>query len=493
MTGKNELFAIVHSLTKSECASVRTGLVESERGLELFNAIKKQKTPDNEALKRLFPDQGISAFRSMKSWVGSRIVEILILRKGVGEDIEISILVAGINFLIGKNILSKAEKQLEKAEKIVESREDFYRHLDLLDLKKELAVAKLSGKELRATLEAMSGLSKELYEKLKNRSEYEEIWDIIRALPRGASPEISQELAKIESNPLVKSPNCKSKKAKLIHLRIQQWIAKTKGRYVIAADFTEQLVNFLELNSELLEESKSMLLYWDSVFSWGIYLLQLKEFEKVLIPMAKMRKPSHGLEGKSEWLVWGKLRFLELWYLSQSRQFEEAKSLIGKIEKELPDLGVIPQNEYLSLISMSCTQLIILGEYKRAIIGLFQLLNPEIHRRADLLELSKVLILVCYYSLNSFETLDRELALNQRRKKKNRYGKRFGFVMNFLSKTVKIPLSERKIEEKVFLKQIREQEITIGAQNYFDWQTWILSQIEGRRMMDIYLTQRSSI
>lgn len=486
MSGKNELFAIVHSLSKSECARVRSILKKSELGISLFNAVVKQEKPDNEALKKLFPDQGLSAFRSMKSWLFDRVVEILATRKGAKGGYEGAMLIDCIHILIPRNLLSKAEMKLDKAEALVTKREDFQLHLDLLDVRKELAVRQMTGAALQSEMTGLSDLSMELAAKLTNQLEYKAIWNFIIGLPRGDAQELESEIKTIESNPLIVSPDFMSLKARLIYLRILQWLARVKGKYEQAVGHSEFIVNLIEENPELLNNSRTMLLYWDFVFSWGLYLLHLKKLDQAMVPIEKLRAAFHGKEKISKWLVWANLRFLELWKFSRSRQYEEVKRMIVLIKKELPVLGVTPPNEYLNLVWMCCVQLMILGEYKEAILWLFKLLDANIHIREDLLAVGKVLILVCYYSLESFENLAREFDLDKKRKKKIRKESRFGFVIDFLSSMIKLPPSERMAGERELYRQIRDKEIPPFTLQYFDWETWILSRMENKRMMDIY-------
>lgn len=113
--------------------------------------------------------------------------------------------------------------------------------------------------------------------------------------------------------------------------------------------------------------------------------------------------------------------------------------------------------------------------------------NAKIASRGDFQEVGRVLILVCYYSLESFENLSRELALDKKRKIKSYDVERYKFVIDFLVGMIKLPTAERKAAEKELLKKIQENEIPSFSNNYFDWETWILGIIRGMPMREIYV------
>lgn len=362
---------------------------------------------------------------------------------------------------------------------LAEEREDFRRHMDLLDIQKVLAVHQFDGEVLQKKLVVLSNYSRELVQKEANLMDYETIWNRIVGFRKAASADLTVEVAEIQSDPFVRNERFQSLKAEILYTKIHQWIARRTDDISSAAAHNMRLVELMEAKPSILKDSKMLLQYFDAIFAWGMCLIWLKRFDEVSSPIKKYDEASNLPTQFSPSLVWGRKNTLTRSLHEGLKDWSKIEELIKEIESTMPEFGQIPIHETMGLIYMMASLLIKLGHYKRALHWFESLLQIYSKAREDLVAASRVLILICYYSLESLDTLHRELSLNKKRAQKNQYNHHFSFIIDFFKEAVNLPLSDRKKLEAKFKVKVEGGKYSEYAKIYFDWSGWINSIVSG--------------
>ena len=492
MSVGDDLYLLLHSLTKSERSKVRITL-ETARGkgygLIMFNTLNAQPVFDEDSLREVFSGQTLDAYGHLKKWLFEKVLNTVVNGETEGTDLFLSQKIAQIHFLIRKNLPSKATQMFLKAEKLAREREALRRQMDLITCRKNIATLQLEGEKLKNEMEVLSIQRKRLKEQLSNLLDYEDLWDSILSLPRGSKESLQQHINRIKSNPLVKKPMFLSVKANILYLRIHQWITKMSGDYNQSLNYAKELVLLIENSPDLLKDSEILTQYCYYIISWGMLLCEIDRSEEAGIVLQKLEKLGKTIPGPYRHLVWGKHHTLQLRMLGVQSNFREMKKLISKIEKEFPRFETISPRDRIVLCYKTGECLIILGEHRRALAWLDRLIQTKTVAGNDLVAAGKILKLVCYYSMESMDNLARELKLDKRRIKINKYSDRFDFILKFFKKVMRSDLWQRKKLERELEHEIRTGKTPPFANQYFDWGTWILSIMQKKRMRDLKINQ----
>jgi hypothetical protein len=143
MEYKNELYELIISLTKSEKRyfKVFSSLHGGQKNyLKFFDAIEKQKYPDEKRLKKILIDERITR----NIYVAKRYLSDILLksmrsyRVGKLSSSVVRALLADMEFLYGKGLNKACAKHLKKALELTQTNDDFNTMLELMKWEKRL-------------------------------------------------------------------------------------------------------------------------------------------------------------------------------------------------------------------------------------------------------------------------------------------------------------------------------------------------------------------
>ena len=183
MSASDELFQLVHSLSKNEKRYFRRFVSQySDKGsnnyLRLFDAVQKQATYDQDKLLRKFRNEDfVKHFSSVKSYLFKLILRSMrAYRAEKNALIQIRELQTNAEILEEKGLFKQALKQIRKARKIGEDHE---LHLPLLDIlqKEKWLVKKVWKKSAEKESEAIAKVINASFDHLIREIQYGIVFD----------------------------------------------------------------------------------------------------------------------------------------------------------------------------------------------------------------------------------------------------------------------------------------------------------------------------
>ena len=216
MKPSTELHDLIKSLTKSEKRffKLHSALQSGPKNyLRMFEAIDRQKTYDEEEIKRFFAKETfIKHLPSEKNHLYKLIMKAL---RAYHAEATVSgllkIEIKNIELLYDKALYEEANKTLHRAKRIARENERFYYWFELLNWEKQLLEEAYESGEFTKDLDALIEEERDVIEKLRNLAAYHILYSKINYVFRsGGYVRTEEEHAMVEEiseHPLIKGKN----------------------------------------------------------------------------------------------------------------------------------------------------------------------------------------------------------------------------------------------------------------------------------------------
>ncbi|MEO6169259.1 MAG: hypothetical protein ABIO46_11470 [Chitinophagales bacterium] len=255
---REKLFHLIHSLSPIEKKFFKQyahrHIFETETiYLQLFDAITKQSTYDEEKLKKqLQPASFNKNFHKAKGYLYSQILKSLVIRKSKTSSFSHALeLLSTVEILCEKQLFFNAQEQLEQVKIICEENE--FQELALTAIRWEEAIAassQLMNPGTDIMLADNYSKRKELLGEISLTVEYRYLffqWSLINAPFTPQAPDADKKLAILFNNQLLKPENFPAAKApRRFYLGLNAMKARLKGEHDRALELTTQIVQIME-------------------------------------------------------------------------------------------------------------------------------------------------------------------------------------------------------------------------------------------------------
>lgn len=506
---KNDLFDLIHSLTKSEKRyfKVFSTLHSGQKNyLKLFDAIEKQKNPDEERLKKKLAGEALVRnihvakkylldllLKSMRSYHSGKLSGPLM------ED-----LLSDMKFLYWKGLTSNCEKLLQKAIETAERSDDLSTSLKLIHWERKLLMgsdADLQNKEKKSDelLKEENGILK----KIENVSEYATLSNKILLLHQKegvARKQITVSLVdKIMKHPLLKNEKqALSKGAREWFYNIYSIAEYIKHDFKKSLEYKEKLLSVIESDEYANNNPHGYIFALHDVlvancllnnFNKKFYdtLTKLKSF-----PFSKYVGKSNQEEIKLK--VFSLSVPIELYACKSTGAFTDALKLVPSIEKQLDTyrgkMRDIDLFDIYELLFQICFIVNDLRQAQKWVNKMSTELNNE--NREDVQAVIRVINLITLYELKKWDDVEFVLRSAYRHLAKNK--RLYNFEKSILSfirnripsvgdKTKDASLIFTRLKKEL-LELMKDPKEAVFAE-HFDFISWLDSKIQNRPFAEI--------
>jgi hypothetical protein len=216
MKPSTELFDLIKSLTKSEKRffKLNSSLQSGDKNyLKIFDAIDKQQTYDEEAIKKMFRKETfIKHLPSEKNHLYKLILKSL--RLFHGDNSISSILkqeIKNIEILYKKALYKECNKFLIRAKKLAEEHEKFYYLFELISIEKLLLEEAFESGDFDRSLDDLIEEEQDVIGKLRNLASYHMLYSKVNSYFRTGgfvrNEEAKKAIKEISEHPLIVGKN----------------------------------------------------------------------------------------------------------------------------------------------------------------------------------------------------------------------------------------------------------------------------------------------
>ncbi len=497
MKPSTELHDLVRSLTKSEKRffKLHSTLQAGDKNyLRIFDAVDRQRTYDEEALKRQFARETfIRHFPSEKNHLYKLILKAL--RAYHAESTISGILkqeIKNIEILYDKALYKECNKLLLRAKRIARENEKFYYLFELLNWEKMLLEEAYESGEFTKDLDGLITEESEVLEKLRNLAAYHILYSKINYVFRSGGYVRSEEehamVEEIAQHPLIVGRNTAlSHRAATICYYTQGFCAWAKRDWRTGLSKFLRVKEILDrepaLRSDLAKRYVRTLHY---IINAQIELGEFKgarEHIKLMRGMPEV-KGFGGLQIAVQVFnasFLGELRLLDRMG-EHTRALELVPDVLAGLEREGGRLHKEQELEFWW--ALSCVHFGA-GEMNKALFWLNKLLNDtEPTLRQDLFTYARLFNLVVHYELGNYDLLEYIVRSTHRFLSKRHRANATETVLidnvKRLARTTQ-PAARRELHRNLYnkLNELMEDPMERLALKYFDFMAWSASKVEG--------------
>lgn len=418
MKPSTELFDLIVSLSKSEKRffKLHSALQSGPKNyLRIFDAIDKQKTYDEDALKKLFAKETfIKRLPSEKNHLYKLILKAL--RAYHAESSVSGILkqeIKNIEILYQKALYTECNKLLHRAKRIARENERFYYWFELLNWEKMLLEEAYESGEFTKDLDALIEEERDVIEKLRNLAAYHILYSKINYVFRsGGYVRTDEEHAMVEEiseHPLIKGKNTAlSKRAATICYYTQGFCQWAKRDWSTSLEKFKRVKQILDgypaIRGDLTKRYIRTLHY---IINAEIELGQL-DSAKQHIKLMRSLLEQPGFSGMNlEVQVFAASYLSELRLLDRCGEHEKAVSMASDIVSGMERLAghLHKENELEFEWCLACVHFGA-GQMNKALFWLNKVLNDtEPALRQDIFTYARLFNLVVHYELGNYDLL----------------------------------------------------------------------------------------
>lgn len=489
---KNDLFDLIHSLTKSEKRyfKVFSKLHGGQKNyIKLFDAIEKQKKPNEDRINKKFADEPFARnihvakkylfdflLRSMQSYHGGKTVER-----------ELNNLFQDMEFLHEKGLTKLRDSVLRKIKK--KSNEYELYELGIRAFNKEWTYN--MGQIEANTFNEHTLLTKKIikcrqFNKLANQADKLAKKGVVK------NSSMKKEWTKIIKSPVMNNKPSGYREKHYFH-QLQMFYFTRMGNFEKSSLHAKYLLENLESKPEILLENKVK--YFGVLVNLISELCQNKELKEATEAMSKLLQVKDwtlNIEEKKVYINYTALAYCNLLAgYTTSGNITDGLMVAERSAAHL--LKNIPEQRYkLSLLLNLSIIYLIAGNFKEARKWNTILLNDIMRDyREDVHVQARVLNLIIHYELKNDDLLPYLLRSTYRFLcKRIIVYKTENAIMRFIRNTLPKADSVSTLIEsfkilKIELKNIAEDPTELKALESFDFIAWLDSKIENRSFADI--------
>lgn len=427
MKPSTELFDLIKSLTKSEKRffKLHSALQSGDKNyLRIFDAIDKQKTYDEEALKSLFAKETfIRHLPSEKNHLYKLILKAL--RAYHAESSVSGILkqeIKNIEILYQKALYIECNKLLHRAKRIARENERFYYWFELLSWEKMLLEEAYESGEFTKDLDALIKEERDVIDRLQNLAAYHVLYSKINYVFRsGGYVRTDEEHAMVEEiseHPLIKGKNTAlSRRAATICYYTQGFCHWAKRDWKTSLEKFERVRAILDEHANIRADLPKR--YIRTLHYIINARIELRDLEKARADIKVMRSlPGtngfHGINIDTQVFVASYLSELRL--LDRAGDHEKALALVDDILQGMERIGprLHKEHELEFHFALACVHFGA-GQFNKALFWLNKVLNDnEPTLRQDIFTYARLFNLVVHYELGNYDLLEYIVRSTQR-------------------------------------------------------------------------------
>ncbi|MCR9288661.1 hypothetical protein N8684_00770 [bacterium] len=497
-TPSNKLFSLIKSLSGSEkryfklFANTRGG--KTNKYIQLFDAIDRQETFNEEKLKRLiYGNDPIESrkYSELKAYLYELILKSLqAFDEKTSVDFRLKNMLQSVRVLFKRSHFEDCKEILKKSKKLAFKYEQFNTIIDILNWEKNIAYAETDISFLDKKLPIINKEEEWCLQRLQNISEYRNIFfQLLLSIRKDVSrrKEQIEELKLIIDHPLLEVfEKAKSHTAQVLFYRIFSVYYFSISDVDSFYKTSQKLISLLESKKILLQENVSeyIAVLNNHVISCG-KLNKISEIRDTLEKYSEIKPIT----------IDDELKILRQYYMGKfslciyTGEFEEGYSALLKHKKQIKkfDPGFFNNNTFYFQYFVIYFGV---GDYGNALKSLNDWLAlPKNVERKDLQNLARILNLIIHYELENTMLLESLLRSTYRfLSKENRlfeFEKKF---LNFIRESLK-PHSKKELKKvlEILLKDFEELSKTSakGSFGLFDMTVWLESKISGTTYAEI--------
>ncbi len=503
MKPSTELFELISSLSKSEKRffKLSSSLQSGEKNyLKIFDAIDKQKTYDEEAIKRQFKNETfIKHFPSEKNHLYKLILKSL---RSYHSDNSISSLlkqeIKNIEILYKKALYKECNKFLGRAKKMAVEHEKFYFLFELLSWEKLLLEEAYEAGEFTKDLDSLIKEEQEVIEKLRNLAAYHVLYSKINYVFRsGGYVRNDADRALVEEishHPLIIGKNTAlSLRAATICYYIQGFCATANVKKNVAFVKFLHVKEILDANPSIRKDLPNRYIRTlSNLLAISVDQGKIEGAVEMIESMRAFSKRAAFATEDIEVMIFKSTYLAELRIYEKQGDFDKAMEVVDDLVDGLEkNSGKINKEQELLFLNGIASAYFGAGMYKESLHWLNRILNDnEPNLRQDIYSYARLFNLVVHFELGNYDLLEYVVKSTFRYlSKRQRDHDLEMMILNNMKKLARVGgtegekavLEEFQQELKNHLSEHTEQIII----DYFDFPLWIEGKLKGIDFKDM--------
>jgi hypothetical protein len=503
MKPSTELHDLIRSLTKSEKRffKLHSALQSGDKNyLRIFEAIDKQKTYDEEAIKKLFSKETfIKHFPSEKNHLYKLILKSL--RAYHAEASVSGILkqeIKNIEILYDKALYTEANKTLHRAKRMARENEKFYYWFELLNWEKMLLEEAYESGEFTKDLDALIEEEREVIEKLRNLAAYHILYSKINYVFRsGGYVRTDEEHAMVEEiseHPLIKGKNTAlSRRAATICYYTQGFCYWAKRDWRTSFEKFSRAKQILDEHPQLKADLPRR--YVRAVNYLVQCQIEMGEYKEArdnirLLRQVRVEDGFGGLDIEVQVFCMSNLSELRL--LARMGEFEKASALTDAVLQGIEEFGARLHKEYeLEFYYTLANVHFGSGAVNKSLFWLNKVLNdPEPTLRQDIFIYARLFNLIVHYELGNFDLLEYIVRSTHRfLSKRHRAHQVENLLIDHIKRLARAnqPSLKRDLHKSLYekLEELMRDPNESLVLKYFDFVSWAKSKMDGTPFAEV--------
>ena len=491
-----ELFDLVKSLSKSEkrffklSSSLQTG---KKNYLQIFDAIEKQSSYDELALKKQFKKETfVKHFPSEKNHLYKTILKSL---RGYHADNSInSVLkqeIKNVEILYHKALYKECKKFLTRAKKVAKDYEKFYYWFELINWEKQLIEEEYERGIFTYDLNKLITEELLVIEKLRNLAEYQMIYSRINYIFRGGSftnnDEEKKEVQIISNHHLIKGKNTAiSERATSICYYIQGLCNITRRDFHAALEKLNRTKTILDNNSKIKQDLATRYVRtMKNLIFMNISTKNLDKAQQLINEMKKLPSQKGFNTIDVELKIFTFSHNTQVMVHDRRGEFEQAIATVDSMIEGLKKYENKLSKEQAILFYYNIAYIYFgVEDFKESLKWINKILNDnEQTLRQDVYTFSKIFNLIIHYELGNIDLLEYTIKSTSRHlKKTNKDYLAQDSIIKFIKKLIKLDNREDELQHfingKKDLEDLFKDPNERIVQEYFDFLAWYNSKID---------------
>jgi tetratricopeptide (TPR) repeat protein len=503
MKPSTELFDLIRSLTKSEKRffKLHSALQSGPKNyLRIFEAIDRQRTYDEDALKKQFARETfIRHFPSEKNHLYKLIMKAL--RAYHAEANVSGVLkteIKNIEILYEKALYEEANKTLHRAKRLARENERFYYWFELLNWEKQLLEEAYESGEFTKDLDVLIEEERDVIEKLRNLAAYHILYSKINYVFRsGGYVRTDEEKAMVEEiseHPLIKGRNTAlSRRAATICFYTQGFCNWAKRDWRMSLEKFQRVKQILDEHPQLRADLPKR--YVRTLQYIVLCQIDLGEFKEARETIRLMRQvhAEPGFGGIDITVqVFHASYLAELRLLGRMGAFERALALVEPVMDGMEEFAGRLHKEHLLEFHQELAAVHFgAGQVNKALFWLNKVLNDtEPTLRQDIFTYARLFNLVVHYELGNYDLLEYIVRSTQRflSKRQRAYAVET-LLIDGIKRMARAQQDGARLQQ---IKSLRDGLARLMADpnenvviKYFDFMSWLTAKVEGRTFAQV--------
>ncbi len=498
MTGRDDLFHLIHSLSKTEKRyfKLNTGKSGDQTAnyIRLFDAINKMENYDEAKLKSLFKGEKlIKNFPKEKEYLYQTILTSMrAYHKDKSSASKIRDLLTDATFLKERNLFDQAQLLLKKAKKMAYDFENFPALMNILVMQRELLKNKHSihhEKQLRSLVietNEVLGLMNQYYQYLDI---YDDLFSKTIKQQSKPTPTLLKQLERLKKHDLIQDiKEAKSFQAKHRFYSIEAMLAILSSKPENGFHSNQNIITLWKAHPKIQKEN---IYKYRNLLS---NLLQSCVHSNQLESMPAVLQEIKEIPAKNQYdqaVQFKQVYVAELHYSILTGKFEHGIDLIPEIDAGIRKYRkILGESRIISFYGNISILYFYANDFEAALLWVNKILDvKKSNTRQDIQHFARLLQLVLYYEMDKIDDLEKKTRSTERILKLQEE-ELFLEITLFknLKKLFKLPLSEVNPFYLEFQSILNELAKKYKASFSFQiFELWVSSKILRKSPGDLFL------